>query len=208
MRLAIAAADDRISPAPGRIVLDRSVPPPILAGYYFDRAAPGLAIQRRPAGHQSRLQAECQIRLHRRFSDLECEKSTGDNRAMLWRSVRFAPKVRAAAKRVAAAAHIADDWLNDAVKGYVSDKGEFDQFLELPNLRVMTASPKYLLAMKCLAMRLGAEFLDENDVRFLLRYLEINNYEAAVGVISHYYPLERFPQKTLYALEEICAECE
>ena len=114
--------------------------------------------------------------------------------------------IRAAAKRVAAVTDVADDWLNDAVKAYVSDKGDFDQFLELPNLRVMTASPTYLLAMKCLAMRLGAEFHDENDVRFLLRYLDLSDYGSAVEVISKYYPLERFPQKTLYAVEEICEE--
>jgi hypothetical protein len=111
--------------------------------------------------------------------------------------------VRAAAKRVAAIAGVENDWLNDAAKGYISEKGEF---LELSNLRIMTASPKYLLAMKCLAMRLGAEFHDEYDVRFLLRYLDVPNYEAAVNIISRYYPLERFPQKTLYALEEICTE--
>lgn len=115
-------------------------------------------------------------------------------------------KVRAAAKRVAASADIADDWLNDAVKGYVSAKGDFEQFLELSNLRIMTASPKYLLAMKCLAMRLGAEFHDENDVRFLLRYLDLDSYDSAIKVISQYYPLEQFPQKTLYALEELCGE--
>ncbi len=115
-------------------------------------------------------------------------------------------RVRAAAKRVAASAGVAADWLNDAAKGYISEKGDFNPFLELSNLRIMTASPKYLLAMKCLAMRLGAEFHDENDVRFLLRYLDVTNYEAAVDIISRYYPLERFPQKTLYALEEICAE--
>lgn len=114
--------------------------------------------------------------------------------------------VRAAARRVAATAGVENDWLNDAAKGYISEKGDFDPFLELSNLRIMTASPKYLLAMKCLAMRLGAEFHDENDVRFLLRYLDLTTYEAAVDIISRYYPLDRFPQKTLYALEEICAE--
>lgn len=115
-------------------------------------------------------------------------------------------RIRAAAKRVAAIAGVKDDWLNDAAKGYISEKGDFNSFLELSNLRIMTASPQYLLAMKCLAMRLGAEFHDENDVRFLLRYLDVLNYETAVDVISRYYPLERFPQKTLYALEEICSE--
>jgi hypothetical protein len=57
--------------------------------------------------------------------------------------------------------------------------------------------------MKCLAMRLGEEFQDEQDVRFLLRYLNIRRHAAAVEVVARYYPLERVPQKTLYALEEM-----
>src|SRR5688572_32616472 len=51
-------------------------------------------------------------------------------------------------------------WLNDAVKGYLSPRGDFDPYLELPHLRVFTARPKYLLAMKSASMRLGAEFHD------------------------------------------------
>ena len=65
------------------------------------------------------------------------------------------------------------------------------------------ATAEYLLAMKCLAMRLGPEFHDEADVRYLLRYLNLTSYRAAVETLAQYYPLERFPQKTLYALEEI-----
>ena len=73
----------------------------------------------------------------------------------------------------------------------------------MPNLRVLTATAEYLLAMKCLAMRLGEEFQDEQDVRFLLRYLNITRYAAAVEVVARYYPVERVPQKTLSAREEI-----
>lgn len=57
--------------------------------------------------------------------------------------------------------------------------------------------------MKCLAMRLGEEFHDEADIRFLLRYLNVSDYPRAIEIIARYYPLERLPQKTLYALEEI-----
>ena len=57
--------------------------------------------------------------------------------------------------------------------------------------------------MKCLAMRIGAEFHDEEDVRFLLRLLEVRSYDQALTVIQKYYPIDRFPQKTLYALEEL-----
>jgi hypothetical protein len=67
----------------------------------------------------------------------------------------------------------------------------------------MVAQPEYLLAMKCLSLRIGAEFHDEDDVRYLLRHLDIGSYEQAVAVIARFYPLERFPQKTLYALGEL-----
>ena len=114
--------------------------------------------------------------------------------------------VRDAARRVAAGDDIPEDWLNDAVKGFLSVNGDYQPFLELSNLKVMTASPEYLLAMKCLAMRLGAEFHDEADIRYLLRFLNIENYQVAINTISKYYPLEQIPQKTLYALEEILGD--
>jgi hypothetical protein len=111
--------------------------------------------------------------------------------------------VRAAAARVAVRAGLNPDWLNDGVKGYLSAQGEFAPFLELDHLRVMVAQPGYLLAMKCLAMRIGAEFHDEDDIRYLLRHLDIRSFEKAIAVITKYYPKERFPQKTLYALAEL-----
>ena len=116
-----------------------------------------------------------------------------------------AAAIREAARRVALQARAADDWLNDGVKGYLSERGDFRRYVDHSNLRVMVATPEYLLAMKCLAMRLGAEFHDEADIRFLLRLLDITRYDDAVAVIVRYYPLNKFPQKTLYALEEMIA---
>ncbi len=116
---------------------------------------------------------------------------------------RPARQVRAAAARVAGQANVEAGWLNDAVKGFLGDRGEFEQYLELDHLRVMLAQPQYLLAMKCLAMRLGEEFHDEADVRYLLRHLNVDSYDEAVRLITRYYPLERFTQKALYALEEL-----
>ena len=116
---------------------------------------------------------------------------------------RPARQVRAAAARVALRAQLDPHWLNDGVKGYLSEHGEFAPFLELDHLRVMVAQPEYLLAMKCLAMRIGAEFHDEDDVRYLLRHLGIRSSGQAAATITRFYPLERFPQKTLYALGEL-----
>ena len=116
---------------------------------------------------------------------------------------RPAREVRDVARRIATASALPPDWLNDAVKGYLSDKGDFHPYLESSHLRVLTAAPEYLLAMKCLAMRLGEEFHDEDDVRFLLRYLNLTDYQAALDIVTRYYPREQIPQKTLYALEEL-----
>lgn len=111
--------------------------------------------------------------------------------------------VRKLAKRVGKEFGIDENWLNDGVKGFFSDKGQFNDFLELSNLTIYTATPEYLLAMKCLAMRIGAEFHDISDIQYLLRYLNIETYIQAKEVIKQYYPLEKFPQKTLYEIEEM-----
>ncbi len=83
--------------------------------------------------------------------------------------------------------------------------GEVYPYLESSNLRLLTAAPEYLLAMKCLAMRLGEEFHDGDDVRLLLRYLDLTDYGTALDIVTRYYPLEQLLQKTLYALEEMLA---
>ena len=113
--------------------------------------------------------------------------------------------VREAASRVAIAAGVADTWLNDAVKGFLSPRGEFDVYLELAHLRVFTARPEYLLAMKAAAMRLGAEFHDLDDVRFLLRYLNITDAEEAMQVVIRYFDERQLLPKTRLALEELLA---
>src|SRR5690606_27977212 len=71
--------------------------------------------------------------------------------------------IRQAAARVAAEAGVSETWLNDAVKGYLGPRAEFDPFLELSHLKVFIAQPRYLLAMKCAAIRLGEEFHDLDD---------------------------------------------
>jgi hypothetical protein len=116
---------------------------------------------------------------------------------------RPSTQVREAAARVALRAGLGADWLNDGVKSFMSAHADFAEFLELDHLRILVAQPEYLLAMKCLALRIGAEFHDEEDVRYLLRHLDIRTYEKALSIITRYYPAERFPQKTLYALAEL-----
>jgi len=111
--------------------------------------------------------------------------------------------VREAAARVAARAAVPDSWLNDAVKAWLSPRGEFVRYLELPHLQVFVAQPTYLLAMKCVAMRLGEEFHDLDDVRYLLRYLNITTAVEALAVVTQYFDEAQIPPKTRRALEEM-----
>ena len=111
--------------------------------------------------------------------------------------------VRQAAARVATRAAVPPDWLNDAVKTYLSPRGTFDRYLERSHLQVFVAQPAYLLAMKCAAMRLGEEFHDLDDVRFLLRYLNVTTVAAALAIVTEYFDDAQIPLKTRLALEEL-----
>jgi hypothetical protein len=111
--------------------------------------------------------------------------------------------IREAAARVAAKADVPANWLNDAVKGFLSPRGDFVPFLELGHLRVFTADPTYLLAMKCAAMRLGEGFQDLDDVRFLLRYLNLTSVSEALAIVTKYFDENTLSPKTRLALEEL-----
>lgn len=114
-----------------------------------------------------------------------------------------AAQVREAAARVAARARVPEQWLNDAVKAWLSPRGTFDRYLELPHLQLFVAQPAYLLALKCAALRLGEEFRDLDDVRYLLRHLDIRKASDALAVIMQYVDESQIPLTTRLALEEL-----
>lgn len=130
---------------------------------------------------------------------LDARESTRDVDAFF----RPTREVREAARRVASATGVPETWLNDAVKRFLSPRGSFDSYLELPHLKVFVAQPAYLLAMKCAALRLGEEFHDLDDVRFLLRYLDVSTVEEALAVVTNYFEEDQLRPKTRLALEEL-----
>jgi hypothetical protein len=111
--------------------------------------------------------------------------------------------LREAAARVAARANVPSTWLNDAVKGFLSDRGEFVPYIERPHLRVYVAEPQYLFAMKCAAMRLGEEFHDLDDVRYLIRHLNLSSTDEALEIVRRYFDEDRLHVKTRLALDEL-----
>jgi hypothetical protein len=69
--------------------------------------------------------------------------------------------------------------------------------------------PEYLLAMKCMAARLGGtagEPSDVSDIVFLIRHLELKSAKAVLDLVGQYYPANQIPVKTQYLVEGLFEE--
>jgi hypothetical protein len=106
------------------------------------------------------------------------------------------------------------DWLNDGVKGFLShrDRDAEARMLfrsypgeETAGLRVFVASPRYLFAMKCLAMRIGGvdETRDRADIEALAREIGVTTAEQAIAIVAQFYPAAQISPKTQLGIEEI-----
>jgi hypothetical protein len=105
-----------------------------------------------------------------------------------------------------------ETWLNDGVKGFLSSADAASRRLfrtypseAEPGLRLYVASPEYLFAMKCMAMRIGGVEVTEDkaDILALATAIGINNVEQAIEIVAKFYPQDRIPPKTRFGLEEI-----
>jgi hypothetical protein len=115
----------------------------------------------------------------------------------------FEPKavIYRAAETVAERLDLPADWLNDGVKGFLPGPDAAARPLpEIHGLEVTTASPRYLLAMKLLAMRFGE---DDDDIRVLLDQTGIKTADEALALMRALYPDREPPLKTQLFLEEI-----
>ncbi len=99
----------------------------------------------------------------------------------------FEPKtvIYEVARQLAEERGLLDGWLNDAVKGFLEGADpDAPLVLEVEGLRVSTASPRILLAMKVLSHRVGE---DEEDVRLLSRELGLLDAAQVLAVAEAVY---------------------
>ena len=120
----------------------------------------------------------------------------------------FKPKsdIRNLIEEVAYENNLPTDWMNDGVKGFVSDNGEFERFGEdeFTNLSIFMTTPEYLLAMKCLSCRMPSENSTEvKDIKFLVNLLELESVDEIEDLILEFYPRKMFKPKTHYMLLEL-----
>ena len=106
------------------------------------------------------------------------------------------------------------NWLNDGVKGWLSEVDSDPDVKKLfktypsenePGLRVFIAKPEYLFAMKSRAMRVGGVegSSDIDDIKNLAQELGITNIQQALAIVEGFYPANLLEPKTRLGLEEI-----
>ena len=125
--------------------------------------------------------------------------------------------VRELAARIAQERNWPMDWLNDGVKGFLSERdgeaavkrlsGEFPSARE-PGLRIFVPTTEYMFAMKCRAMRLGGVEGggDVNDIRRLAYELGLTSSAAALTLIETFYPGSQLLPRVRFGVEEIFDE--
>ena len=114
---------------------------------------------------------------------------------------------RQAAEEVRQEKGLPENWLNDGVKGWVSEHGETTDagLPQFSHLHVTRPTASYLLAMKALAARAaGPEGSgDRADIVTLIHHLGLGDPGAVFSIIERYYPSQRVLPKTEYLIREI-----
>ncbi len=118
----------------------------------------------------------------------------------------YEPKseILALAEKIANEHGLPQNWLNDGVKGFMGDNVEVVEFMQTGGLKISTVTPEYLLAMKLMSSRVEGQ--DYNDIKFLLRKLNICTFEDAASVIRRFFPVDRILPKTGYVIEQFLDE--
>ena len=115
----------------------------------------------------------------------------------------FEPKseVYRAAADVAVILDLPDDWLNDAVKGFVpgTDPDAVPIFVR-PGLAVSAASARFLLAMK---LRASRPEQDVDDITFLAALLGLNTADQVLRVATDRYSPDELPPRARFLIEEL-----
>jgi hypothetical protein len=114
--------------------------------------------------------------------------------------------VRASVTEVGQRLGLPDDWLNDAVKGFVPGTDpEAVPIFRRPGLEVAAASARFLLGMKLLAARVER---DTDDILALARLLGLRTAPEVLAVVASLYPDRLLTPRTRFLVEELFPEVQ
>jgi len=107
--------------------------------------------------------------------------------------------IRDAARVIAEREGLAEDWINEGVKGFFYTQPRTEQWAEYPGLRVYIPSLDYVFAMKVVAGRPQ----DIEDIKALAHELELSNPQDALAMVKEYIPEQLLVPRIEYIIEEI-----
>lgn len=107
--------------------------------------------------------------------------------------------MRAAVATVAKRHRLPEDWLNDAVKGFLYTQPATRLWAEYPGLRIYVPTPDYIFAMKADAARPE----DRADLVTLRDELGLTTAAEALAVVERYVPAVRIRVQTQYVIESL-----
>jgi hypothetical protein len=105
------------------------------------------------------------------------------------------------ARATAAELGLPNWWLNEQASAYVAPGEDVNapRVFDHPGLRVSAASPEHLLAMKVLAARRR----DADDIRFLVKHLQLGSANDVLALCAEIFPEEPVPDRARLALEDV-----
>ena len=105
---------------------------------------------------------------------------------------------------------IEPDWMNDEGVGSVTKEILEDStiFIKLPGLTILTPPQEALLAMKVCAMRVGEDYPDIDDIKFLLTKTGITTVDEVFRITEKYRPdyVSHLTPKHQYMVEILIKE--
>ena len=114
----------------------------------------------------------------------------------------FEPKLRIyeVAGELAEELGLPADWLNDGVKGFVVSDPKQGAVFAFEGLRVQTASPELMLALKVRAARLGE---DDEDLRVLAELLGLRTAHDVLDLAASIIGQRHLTPRAQFLVEEV-----
>jgi len=132
-----------------------------------------------------------------------CRAATKDVDAVFSPPEMIKPLLTAVARELG----LPEDWMNSGVKDFLGRREENVAFTEIaiPGLLITRPSPRYLLAMKCMAGRLPTPYRagDLADISFLLRELGLRSIAEVEVIVAEFYGRKTWPPEKRWLVEQL-----
>lgn len=103
-------------------------------------------------------------------------------------------------EKVAKKNKLSNDWLNDSVKGFFTDKMNTIVYKEYSNLVIYALDTEAMLALKLTSARFDSK--DQEDSIFLMRWLKIKNVDQLYRIVDEYIPKNRKTINSHYFIQD------